>query len=324
MEAMSDTAPSAQLSGDAQTAATSRHRLVLVTGMSGAGRSTSLKILEDMGYEAVDNLPLSFLPSMLQAREEIATPLAIGIDVRTRDFDVASLKAEIAALSDNHSLDVRLLFLDCDDQILARRYTETRRLHPLARDRPVSDGIVVERSYLLPLRQHADVTLDTSDLRTADLKRILQGHFGIETRRRLSVFVTSFSFRMGLPREADLVFDVRFLDNPHYDMALRDLTGRDTPVGAFIERDPSFLPFWKALTALLGPLLPRYDREGKSYLTIAVGCTGGRHRSVFVTELLGKWLGEMGQAAVIGHRDLADAAPQHDGEVLDPLGLDES
>lgn len=324
MGSMSDPAPSAQLSNPADDAAASRRRLVLVTGMSGAGRSTSLKILEDLGYEAVDNLPLSFLSSMLQAREDIVAPLAIGIDVRTRDFDVSSLKAEIEALADNHWLDVRLLFLDCDDQILARRYTETRRLHPLARDRPVIDGIVLERGYLMPLRQFADVTLDTSDLRTADLKRILQGHFGIETRRPLSVFVTSFSFRMGLPREADLVFDVRFLDNPHYDMELRDLTGLDAPVGAFIERDLSFRPFWHALTALLGPLLPRYDREGKSYLTIAVGCTGGRHRSVFVTELLGKWLHEIGQAAVIGHRDLADAALRDRSEEPDISGLDET
>ena len=324
MERMSDPAPSAQLSNKTDTAAASRRRLVLVTGMSGAGRSTSLKILEDMGYEAVDNLPISFLAAMLHTREEIAAPLAIGIDVRTRDFNVASLKAEISGLADHHWLDVRLLFLDCDDLILARRYTETRRLHPLARDRPVIDGIVLERGYLLPLRQHADVTLDTSDLRTGDLKRLLQGHFGVETRRPLSVFVTSFSFRMGLPREADLVFDVRFLDNPHYDMDLRDLTGLNDAVGAFIERDPSFTPFWNALTALLGPLLPRYDREGKSYLTIAVGCTGGRHRSVYVTELLGKWLRGMGQAAVIGHRDLADAALQHRDELPEIPGLDET
>ena len=310
MERMSDPALSAQFSSQTGPTEASRRRLVLVTGMSGAGRSTSLKVLEDMGYEAVDNLPLSLLPSMLLARDDIVTPLAIGIDVRTRDFDVASLKAEIEALANNRWLDVRLLFLECDDQILARRYTETRRLHPLARDRPVVDGIVLERGYLLPLRQHADLTLDTSDLRTADLKRILQGHFGVETQRPLSVFVTSFSFRMGLPREADLVFDVRFLDNPHYDIGLRPLTGQDPAIGVFIERDPSFAPFWAALTALLGPLLPRYDREGKSYLTIAVGCTGGRHRSVFVTERLGKWLGEIGQTVVIGHRDLAEAEQQ--------------
>ena len=194
----------------------------------------------------------------------------------------------------------------------------------MARDRPVVDGIVLERGYLLPLRQHADVTLDTSDLRTADLKRILQGHFGVEMQRPLSVFVTSFSFRMGLPREADLVFDVRFLDNPHYDFGLRPLTGLDPAVGTFIERDTSYAPFWTALTALLGPLLPRYDREGKSYLTIAVGCTGGRHRSVFVTERVGEWLGGIGQTVVIGHRDLAEAEQQQSRERAEASGLGKS
>ena len=280
-------------------------KLVLVTGMSGAGRSTALKILEDLGYEAVDNLPLSFLPALLQARQEVVAPLAVGIDVRTRDFDVRRLLSEIDALAHRDGLDIQLLFLDCDNEILARRYTETRRRHPLARDRRVIDGILLEREALVPLRLHAGVLLDTSELRIADLKRVLDGLFGIESRRRLSIFVTSFSFRSGLPREADLVFDVRFLDNPYYDLALRGKTGLDPEVAAFVARDPSFEPFWAALTALLGPLLPRYDREGKSYLTIAVGCTGGRHRSVFIAERLGKWLEEIGQTVVVGHRDLA-------------------
>jgi UPF0042 nucleotide-binding protein len=307
MMAMSDSVTPEQRSDVAAPAAAESRRLVLITGMSGAGRSTSLKILEDMGYEAIDNLPLSFLPSMLQAREGIDAPLAVGIDVRTRDFDVPSLIAEIEGLANRDGLHVRLLFLDCDDDILARRYTETRRLHPLARDRRVIDGIVREREYLAPLRIDAHVVLDTSDLRASDLKRILQGHFGIATQGQLQVFVTSFSFRAGLPREADLVFDVRFLDNPFYVPELRYLDGRNQPVGAFIDRDASFEPFWNGLISLLGPLLPHYDREGKSYLTIAVGCTGGRHRSVYVAERLGAWLAGIGQNVVIGHRDLVGA-----------------
>jgi len=309
---MSDLDPPSRILFQDALRETVARKLVLVTGMSGAGRTTALKILEDLGYEAVDNLPLSFLPSMLVAREEIGTALAIGIDIRTRGFDVPRLLFEIDTLARSGGLDVQLLFLDCDNDILARRYTETRRRHPLARDRRVIDGILLERECLAPLRLQAGIVLDTSELRIADLKRVLAGHFAIESQRRLSVFVTSFSFRSGLPREADLVFDVRFLDNPYYDLALRGQTGLDAAVGDFILRDPCFDRFWDSLISLLGPLLPRYDREGKSYLTIAVGCTGGRHRSVFVAERLGKWLGEIGQTVVVGHRELpvAESGPE--------------
>jgi RNase adaptor protein for sRNA GlmZ degradation len=279
-------------------------RVVLVTGLSGAGRSTALKMLEDMGYEAVDNLPLSLLPRLVGTTSQRERPIAVGIDIRTRDFAVAGVLAEIDGPVVGKRMAAKLLFLDCDDEALARRYTETRRRHPLAGDRPVMDGIRLERDRVSPLRARADLVIDTSVLKPQDLKRLLIGHFGLGDRANLAIFVTSFSFREGLPREADLVFDVRFLDNPYYDPALRPLTGLDPAVQASIARDPVFEEFFSNLTRLVEPLLPRYDREGKAYLTIAVGCTGGRHRSVYVAERLGAWLNGHGHAATVAHRDV--------------------
>jgi RNase adapter protein RapZ len=277
-------------------------RLLVVTGMSGAGRSTALKAFEDMGYEAVDNLPLSLLPNLLGAPSP--PPLAIGVDVRTRDFGVNALLATLDSLVAEHNLELKIVFLDCEDDRLVRRYTETRRRHPLAGDRPVLDGIHLERQRVWPLRDRADLVIDTTALNPGDLKRLLHGHFALGAAPGITIFVTSFSYRHGLPRDADLVFDVRFLRNPHYVAGLRPLTGRDAPVGAFIEADQDFAPFFKRLCLLLAPLLPRYEREGKSYLTIAIGCTGGRHRSVYLAERLAAWLSEQGRPVGVNHRDL--------------------
>ncbi|AWJ86936.1 RNase adaptor protein RapZ (plasmid) [Azospirillum sp. TSH58] len=285
-------------------------QLVLVTGMSGAGMSVALKALEDLGYEAVDNLRLSLVPALLEQADPRKRPLALVIDSRTRDFSAHAMLEEVEALKAHAELEVRLVFLDCGDETLQRRFTETRRRHPLAIDRPVPDGIQLERAMLLPLKQQADVTIDTTQLSIHDLRRILSGNFQIGTQAALQVFVTSFSFRMGLPREADLVFDVRFLTNPHYDPDLRPLTGLDPRVAARVEGDPDFAEFFRHLTDLLQPLLPRYNQEGKSYLTIAVGCTGGKHRSVFVAERLAAWLDGLGLKVGISHRELERQAPR--------------
>lgn len=282
--------------------------LLVVTGMSGAGRSTALKTLEDMGYEAVDNLPLSLLPSLVGA-QATRVPLAVGLDVRTRDFAVPALADALDRLATEHNLDLRLVFLDCDDELLERRYTETRRRHPLAAERPVADGIRLERQRLWPLRGRADVVIDSSALTPADLKRVLQGHFAIDGAPGIRIFVTSFAYRHGLPRDADLVFDVRFLRNPHYDEALRPLSGRDAAVGAYIERDPDFHSLFDRICLWLEDALPRYESEGKSYLTIAIGCTGGRHRSVFCAERLAAWLAAKGRRVELAHRDLDRATP---------------
>lgn len=285
------------------------NRVVLVTGLSGAGKTTALKALEDQGYEAVDNLPLSLLGNLLKGNEAArdgsgGRAVAISVDIRTRDFSVESFNRELTPLLAHEDLEVMLLFVDCDDDVLQRRFTETRRRHPLATDRPVRDGISHERQLLRRLRDRAHVVIDTSDLSNVEFRRLIAGHFRIADEPGLAITVTSFSYPRGLPREADLVFDVRFLDNPHYDQQLRVKTGRDPAVGAYIARDPAFTPFFSNLTALLLSLLPHYTREGKSYLTIAIGCTGGRHRSVFVAEKLAQVLRNGGHHVNLWHRDI--------------------
>lgn len=280
-------------------------RVVVVTGMSGAGKTLALKALEDFGFEAVDNLPLSLLSSLVHPLEGLPRSLAIGIDIRTRDFGVDSFLCAIDRLMAERHLDVRMVFLDCDDDVLTRRFTETRRRHPLAVDRPLIDGIRHERVLVSPLRSRPDVmVIDTSNLPPAEFKRALALKLGLEADQGLVLFVTSFAYRNGLPREADLVFDARFLDNPHYVPALRPLTGRDSEVAAHVAADPMFRAFFDSMTNLLLPLLPRFAAEGKSYLTIAVGCTGGRHRSVFVAERLAAWLKEHGARVELRHREL--------------------
>ena len=282
-----------------------RKRVVLVTGLSGAGRSSALNTLEDLGYEAIDNLPLELLDHVVG--DESPRPLALGVDIRTRSFAVAPFLEELERLKADAKLEVTLLFVHCDEEVLRRRFTETRRRHPLAQDRPLIDGIVAERRLVSPLRSRADLTLDTSALTPGDFRRILTGHLALEARPSMSVFVMSFSYRFGLPRAADIVFDTRFLANPHYDPKLRPLTGRHAEVAEFVRADPGFEPYYGRLKEMLLPLLPRYQQEGKSYLTIAFGCTGGRHRSVMMAETLAAALETEDWRVSLVHRDLERA-----------------
>lgn len=295
-------AASAEVDGEEEETGGQR-ALVLVTGMSGAGRSTALSILEDLGYESIDNLPLDLLQPLIAGGRR---SVALGIDIRTRGFAVGPLFAELARDMNGAGLRLTLLFVDCDDTILARRYTETRRRHPLARGRPVTDGIAAERTLLLPLRARADLVIDTSALAPAELRHILAGHFKRQGADGMAVCVTSFAYRNGLPREADLVFDVRFLRNPHYEPELRPLTGRDEAVDRFVAADPRLEPFFAKLTDLLASVLPDYRNEGKTYLTIALGCTGGRHRSVAIAERLAAWFAAQGEPVTLLHRDLEE------------------
>ncbi len=281
-----------------------KRQVLLVTGLSGAGLSTGLKALEDLGWKAVDNLPLSLIRPLLDRKEGQNQPVALGIDSRTWDFSAAHFMDELAALKEDAGLCVRVLLIDCADGILQQRFTETRRRHPLAADRPIADGVERERQLIEPLRRVSDLVIDTSDLNVHDLRRVVAGQFTLEDGHGLLVFVTSFGFRYGLPREADLVFDVRFLDNPHYDLSLRPMTGQDKGVADKVRSDPGYPGFFSGLTSFLEPLLPRYRQEGRSYLTIAVGCTGGRHRSVFVAEELFGWLDKKGVSVGLRHRDL--------------------
>lgn len=280
-------------------------RLVLITGLSGAGKSVALKSLEDTGFEAIDNIPLSFLSAVASAKDN-ARPLVVGADIRSRDFSHAHFVEEVEKLRANPEIELSIIYLDCDDETLRRRFTETRRRHPLADDRPVTDGIRHERELVSPLRDIADLVIDTSDTGAQELRRLVLAHFAT-LPRTLAVAVTSFSFKRGLPREADLVFDVRFLKNPHYDDTLRDFTGMDARVGNYIKQDPAFAPFFERLCGFVTPLLPRYAEEGKQYLTIAIGCTGGKHRSVFTTEQLSAYLTQAGYAVITRHRDMEQA-----------------
>lgn len=301
---------------DPPTDTADRQRLVVLTGLSGAGKSSALAALEDLGYEAVDNLPLGLLDGLI-AGGTLDRPLAVVIDVRTRGFTVDRLLDTLERLRGRPGLAVTLVYLDCDADILRRRFTETRRRHPLALDRPLTDGLTLERARMAPLRARADVLVDTAGWTLGDLKHRLEDQLGLGGGGgggdSLLISLVSFGFRHGLPREADLVFDARFLRNPHYDPDLRALTGRDEAVSRHVESDPDFARFWSAMTDLLGVVIPRQRDEGKSYLTIAVGCTGGRHRSVMLTERLAAWLARVGGVrATVRHRDLERDRPADD------------
>ncbi|MDD3181973.1 MAG: RNase adapter RapZ [Alphaproteobacteria bacterium] len=277
--------------------------ILIVTGMSGAGLSSALKVFEDLGYEVVDNLRLSLIPTLVDAATD-SPALAISIDTRNANFSVDCVLQTYEALAKKEGLTVKLVYLECSDEALQRRFTETRRRHPMAVDRTVSDGIRTEREMLWRLRECADHVLDTSALSVHELRRHLAGHFRLETEADLSLFVTSFSYRMGLPREADLVVDVRFLANPHWDLHLRTMTGQEPAVVDYIKKDEHYQPFMDKLVDMIVPLLPLYKYEGKRYLTFAIGCTGGRHRSVFIAEQLATSLAKHGYIVGVGHRDM--------------------
>ncbi len=298
-------------------------RILLVTGMSGAGKSTALKALEDIGYETVDNMPLGLLKRLLGVKENpehgaAGRPLAIGIDARTRAFDADEIVSRLKTLRADTGADARLIFLDCAGGELVRRFSETRRRHPLALDRPAADGIAREREILAPLRRWADAVIDTTDYSTNDLRRAVAEKFAHGQGGQLTLTCMSFGFARGLPRDADLVFDMRFLKNPHWDAALRPMTGLDAAVGAFIAADDGYQPAFERIADLLAVLIPRYSKEGKAYLTVAFGCTGGRHRSVHVTEAMGARLRTAGYEPTIVHRDLRQQDDGGDGELLEP------
>ena len=283
-------------------------RLLLVTGMSGAGKSTVLDALEDMGWDCVDNLPTDLLESFVHGEREArqGVPVAVGMDVRSRGFDPQALPGLIHSIQ---GVTPEILYLDCAGAELIRRYDETRRRHPLAPDRPAEDGIARERGATAPLRQIADTVLDTTDFTPAKLRDELLRRYGGEIDQPV-ITVASFGFARGISRTADLVFDMRFLDNPHWDPELRELTGLDEGVGAHIEKDPAFAAAFERIRDLLLDLLPRYAAQGKSYVNIAFGCTGGRHRSVFVAEKIAEALRAGGFSPTVLHRNLGSRAAE--------------
>jgi UPF0042 nucleotide-binding protein len=284
------------------------YRILLVTGLSGAGKSTALRTLEDIGWEVVDNLPLSLLEHLLSTPLAKSTgrrrrPLAIGVDSRTRDFDAQGIVQQIKGLATEQGYPVETLFFDCAGGELLRRYSETRRRHPLALDRPAMDGIAAERTLMEPLRRWSDYIIDTTDTDSHALQQQVRTRFSTG-REAPTLHVMSFGFARGLPRNADNVFDLRFLQNPHWVDELRPLTGLDRPVGEYIARDPAYEEAVTRIEELLLVLLPRYEAEGKSYVSLAFGCTGGRHRSVHVAERVAARLRKAGFSPTLEHRDL--------------------
>jgi UPF0042 nucleotide-binding protein len=286
-----------------QGATAADHHLLLITGASGAGRSTAIQALEDLGYETIDNLPLSLIPRLLDG-PPLGRPMALGLDVRNRDFNTTALIELIDRLTRDPRVQPEVLYLDCAAEELIRRYNQTRRRHPLAPDATPADGILHELDLLAPVRARADHLIDTTEMSPHDLKAEIIRWFKRGLSARMAVSVQSFSYKRGLPRGVDMIFDCRFLRNPHWDAMLRDLDGRDAQVLAHIEADPRFQPFFDRVADLVLFLLPAQLDEGKAHLTIGFGCTGGQHRSVAVAEKLGNVLAEAGWLVARRHREL--------------------
>ncbi|MDR3538879.1 MAG: RNase adapter RapZ [Acetobacteraceae bacterium] len=294
-----------------------QRRIIVVTGLSGGGKSSVLRTLEDLGYEAVDNPPLPMIEEMVSRSDR---RLAVGVDARTSGFDASVVLDTLARLRATPGLRPELVYAWADETTLLRRYTETRRRHPLAPQGPVTDGIAAEEALLVRLHDAADLVIDTTDLPIAGLRRLIERHYGNEDApgaSQLMVSLVSFAYPRGLPREADLVFDARFLRNPHYDPILRGQTGLDPAVGAYVEVDPDCGAYFQRITDLVDLVLPRFVQEGKKYATITIGCTGGRHRSVYLIEKLAAYLaarlaadqaagtGEASWRLHVSHRELA-------------------
>ncbi len=275
-------------------------KVIIVTGLSGAGRSTALKILEDLGYEAVDNLPLSLLS--LVVNNGTKTNIAIGIDIRSRDFSGTEISKFIKKNRENMNLE--LVFFECESEVLIDRYKATRRLHPLKLDIPIKDIIEQERIWLAPLKKIADYIVDSSNLELPALNNTLSSFFQIEKQSKLNIRVLSFGYKFGLPREADIVMDVRFIKNPYYIEKLKNLTGKDTPVINYLEKQEIYNSFLKKITSITLELFPVFKSEGKKYLTIAFGCTGGIHRSVAIAEKFYNNISNAKFNVFIDHRDL--------------------
>ncbi|MHB8879102.1 MAG: RNase adapter RapZ [Myxococcaceae bacterium] len=283
-------------------------QIVLITGMSGSGKSTAIRALEDAGFFCIDNLPVLLLPKLTEL-VGMGDPsvgsgrrLALTVDVRERQFLAEAPRVLAEARRAGHRIEV--LFLDASDDTLIRRFSETRRRHPLAPDGSVSEGIRLERSLLRDLRELADQVIESSALTVHDLKRLVQARFSSEPSNAPSISVMSFGYRYGVPPQADLVLDVRFLPNPYFVPEMKGLTGRDPKVAAYVLDRPETVEFLERVIGLCQFLFPRYQREGKAYLTVALGCTGGKHRSVAIAHELFKRLSAPSARAQLWDRDI--------------------
>jgi UPF0042 nucleotide-binding protein len=280
-------------------------QLVILTGLSGSGQSTALKTFEDLGYYCVDNLPVELIPKfseMIFGGDSEISRAALVVDAR-EGSQLANLPETIRRLR-REGMPAELVFIEASDEILLRRYSETRRPHPLGHDRSPREGVRSERKLMAPIRKMADVVMDTTKFNVHELREFIKKRFQSRGKRPLLVSLLSFGYRFGVPPEADLVFDVRFLPNPHFVPRLRPFSGKDPRVARYIRSFPQTGEFLRRIEGLLAYLIPHYTREGKSYLTIAIGCTGGRHRSVTISESLARAMSRRGLHAKVHHRDL--------------------
>jgi UPF0042 nucleotide-binding protein len=285
--------------------------VVLVTGPSGAGRTTAINFLEDAGFEAIDNVPLTLAPRLFEG-PSLNRPLALGLDTRNRDFSAIRMMETIEELSSKLSLKVEVLYIDCAVDVLIRRFSETRRRHHLSPDGAALAGIQMDLDLMQPARARANILIDTTTLSPHELCAQITQYFVPQKVKKLAISVQSFSYKRGVPRGVDMMFDCRFLRNPYWDKGLSDQNGLSTAVQAYVSADKIFLPFRKQVLALVELVIPAHQAEGRSYLSIGFGCTGGKHRSVTMAEKLRKDLQLSGWHVSIRHRELAAQRVQRD------------
>ena len=278
--------------------------VLIVTGMSGAGRTTAIHALQDMGYEALDNFPLSLFEALIEPVSGTPAPIAIGIESRTRGFSARTLTETVDKIRTQWRAGVILLYLDCADEQLISRFSQTRRRHPLAPADDPASGIARERDALTDVRDRADAVIDTTGMTPHELRAELEARYALDRSQGLSVTVKSFSYKRGTPNGADMVLDCRFLRNPYWEDDLRALDGTDPRIQVFVREDPLYRSFYDRLIDMVTMLLPAYRAEGKTHFTLALGCTGGRHRSVTMAEELAADLSDRGWAVSLRHPEL--------------------
>ena len=276
------------------------NQLIIITGASGAGRTTAINIFEDVGFESVDNIPISMIDSLVLSKTRNKN-LALGVDIRTREFSPENLRK---LLSKYKKMVVKIIFLDCDSNKLLKRFNETRRSHPLSGVKSLSEALVEEMEYLKPIKDFANIIIDTTDYSPTDLREKLLNYLSIAKIKKFSILLQSFSYKSGLPRNFDMIFDCRFLKNPYWISNLKKLDGRDKKVQDFLSSSREFKIFFSKVLSLINFLIPQVQKEGKSQFSIGFGCTGGQHRSVVFVNMLSNKLNSDGHNVLSNHRDL--------------------
>lgn len=277
--------------------------LIIITGLSGAGRTTALKALEDQGYQTIDNLPLLMMPMLVDHVLNLKSHAPVAVGLRTIDFSIPQAEMLLKNLQENSAIYLRIIYLECSEEQILQRYNETRRPHPIE-EKHLQAAITMEKLQLSPLKKQAEMLLDTSDLTVRHLRQILQHYFFEQQEQNLKIQLISFSYKHEIPKIADLVLDMRFLSNPFYDTHLRPLSGRNKEVQEYIKQDPRWMIVEHHFKEFLIGAINGYKEQGRFYLNIAFGCTGGQHRSVFVTEFFYRILGKLQYDCIVEHRDL--------------------